>query len=121
MKEIRVKPFMEAGTVAVLAGLAIGLGIALHEAFFFVAFLIALAAAIEWGNPGDSRASACSQSQADASASVRADLRRAINCIIWHRNRVGVAFSARMLDKISAARARRANRGLPCELGRGIR
>ena len=26
----------------------------------------------------------------------------------------------RMLDKFSAARARRANRGLPCELGRGI-
>jgi hypothetical protein len=48
MKEIRVKPFMEAKTVAVLAGLAIGLGIALHEAFFFVALLIALAVAIEW-------------------------------------------------------------------------
>lgn len=48
MKEIRVRPFLEARTVAVLIGLAIGLGIALHEAFFFVALLIALGAAIEW-------------------------------------------------------------------------
>jgi hypothetical protein len=48
MKEIRVKPFLEARTVAVLIGLAIGLGIALHEAFFFVALLIALSAGIEW-------------------------------------------------------------------------
>ena len=48
MKEIRVRPFLEARTVAVLIGLAIGLGIALHEAFFFVAFLIALGAAIVW-------------------------------------------------------------------------
>ena len=30
-----------------LIGLAIGLGIALHEAFFFVALLIALGAAVE--------------------------------------------------------------------------
>ncbi len=47
MKEMRVKPFLEARTVALLAGLAIGLGIALHEAFFFVALLIALGVAIE--------------------------------------------------------------------------
>ena len=48
MKQIGVKPFMEARTVAVLIGLAIGLGIALHEAFFFVALLIALGAAVVW-------------------------------------------------------------------------
>ena len=48
MKQIKVKPFLEARTVAVLIGLAIGLGIVLHEAFFFLAFLIALGAAIEW-------------------------------------------------------------------------
>jgi hypothetical protein len=48
MKEIRVRPFLEARTVAVLIGLAIGLGIALHEVFFFVALLIALGAVIEW-------------------------------------------------------------------------
>jgi hypothetical protein len=48
MKEMTVKPFLDARTVALLIGLTIGLGIALHEAFFFVALLIALAAAIEW-------------------------------------------------------------------------
>jgi hypothetical protein len=48
MKDIRVRPFPEARTVVVLIGLAIGLGIALHEAFFFVALLIALGAGIEW-------------------------------------------------------------------------
>jgi hypothetical protein len=47
MKEIRVKPFLEARTVAVLIGLAIGLGIAVHETFFFVALLIALGAGID--------------------------------------------------------------------------
>lgn len=49
MREIRVRPFLEARTVAVFIGLAIGLGIAVHEAFFLVALLIALGAAIEWG------------------------------------------------------------------------
>src|SRR6516162_1332651 len=48
MKDMRVKSFLEARTVALLIGLTIGLGIALHEAFFFVALLIALGAAIEW-------------------------------------------------------------------------
>jgi hypothetical protein len=48
MKEIRVKPFLEARTVALLIGLTIGLGIALNEAFFFIALLIALGATIEW-------------------------------------------------------------------------
>jgi hypothetical protein len=48
MREIRLRPFLDARTVAVLLGLAIGLGIALHEAFFFVALLIALGAGIEW-------------------------------------------------------------------------
>ena len=44
MKEIRVRRFMETRTVAVLIGLAIGLGIALHEAFLLVALLIAVGA-----------------------------------------------------------------------------
>ena len=48
MKEIRVRRFMETRTVAVLIGLAIGLGIALHEAFFLVALLIAVGAAVVW-------------------------------------------------------------------------
>ena len=48
MKEMRVKPFLEARTVALLIGLTIGLGIALHQAFFFVALVIALGAGIEW-------------------------------------------------------------------------
>ena len=48
MKETRVRPVLEARTVAVLIGLAIGLGIALHEAFFLVALLIALGAAVVW-------------------------------------------------------------------------
>jgi hypothetical protein len=39
---------LEARTVAVLIGLAIGLGMAVHGAFFFIAFLIALAAVIDW-------------------------------------------------------------------------
>lgn len=48
MKEIRGRPFMDARTVAVLIGVTIGLGIALHEAFFLVALLIALGAAVVW-------------------------------------------------------------------------
>ena len=48
MKEIRVRRFMETRTVAVLIGLAIGLGIALHEAFLLVALLIAVGAAVVW-------------------------------------------------------------------------
>ena len=48
MKETRGKPFFEAWTVAVLIGLSIGLGIAVHEAFFFVALLVVLGAVIEW-------------------------------------------------------------------------
>jgi RsiW-degrading membrane proteinase PrsW (M82 family) len=48
IKEMRVRPFLEARIVALLIGLAIGLGFALHEAFFFIALLIALGAAIEW-------------------------------------------------------------------------
>ena len=48
MNEIRVKPFLEARTLAVFIGLAIGLGIAVHEAFCVIALLIALGAAIEW-------------------------------------------------------------------------
>jgi hypothetical protein len=48
MKAIRVRPFREARTVAVLMGLAIGLAIALDEAFFLIALGIALGAAVEW-------------------------------------------------------------------------
>jgi hypothetical protein len=39
---------MEARSLALLIGLTIGLGIALHEAFFLVALLIALGAAVVW-------------------------------------------------------------------------
>ena len=46
------------------------------------------------GSRGNSRASTCSPSEADTSASVRADSTRAMNCIVWRRNRLGVAVSA---------------------------
>jgi len=48
VKEIKLEPFLQARTVALLIGLAIGLGVVVHGAFFFVALLIALAAAIDW-------------------------------------------------------------------------
>ena len=48
MKEIKLEPFLQARTVALLIGLAIGLGVVVRGAFFFVALLIALAAAIDW-------------------------------------------------------------------------
>jgi uncharacterized membrane protein YhiD involved in acid resistance len=47
MKEIKLEPFLQARTVALLIGLAIGLGLVVHGAFFFLAFLIALAAAAD--------------------------------------------------------------------------
>lgn len=48
MKENKVEPFLQARMVALLIGLAIGLGVVVHGAFFFVAILITLAAAIDW-------------------------------------------------------------------------
>ncbi len=47
MKEIKLEPFLQARTVALLIGLSIGLGVVVHGAFFFLAFLIALAAAVD--------------------------------------------------------------------------
>lgn len=46
MKEIILVPASR--TVALLAGLAVGLGIAMHEIFFVVAAAIAWCAATEW-------------------------------------------------------------------------
>jgi hypothetical protein len=40
--------FLDPATATLLIALAIGLGIAVHEAFFFVALLIALGVAIDW-------------------------------------------------------------------------
>jgi hypothetical protein len=48
MKTIQKFPMMEARTVALLVGLAIGLGIAVHELFFVAALGIVLVAALEW-------------------------------------------------------------------------
>jgi hypothetical protein len=48
MKTKQKIPMMEARTVAVLVGLAIGLEIAVHEVFFLVALGIVLVAAAEW-------------------------------------------------------------------------
>lgn len=47
MKTIQKLPMMEARTVALLIGLAIGLGIAVHEFFFVVALGIVLVVALE--------------------------------------------------------------------------
>jgi hypothetical protein len=47
MKRMRELPRLETRTVALLAGVAIGLAIAVHDIFFVVAALIALTAAIE--------------------------------------------------------------------------
>jgi len=48
MKTIQKLPMMEARTVALLLGLAIGLGIAVHECFFVMALGIVLVVAVEW-------------------------------------------------------------------------
>jgi hypothetical protein len=48
MKTIQKLPMMEARTVALLIGLAIGLGIAVHEFFFVVALGIVLVVVVEW-------------------------------------------------------------------------
>ncbi len=48
MKTIQKLPMMEGRTVALLAGLTVGLGIAVHEFFFVVALGIVLVVALEW-------------------------------------------------------------------------
>jgi hypothetical protein len=47
MNRMKDLPKLETRTVALLTGLTIGLGIAVHDIFFVVAALIALAAPIE--------------------------------------------------------------------------
>jgi hypothetical protein len=47
MKRTRELPKLETRTAALLIGLAIGLAIAVHDIFFVVAALIAVAASIE--------------------------------------------------------------------------
>lgn len=47
MKRMKELPKLETRTVALLIGLAIGLAIVVHDIFFVVAALIALAAPIE--------------------------------------------------------------------------
>jgi uncharacterized membrane protein len=47
MKRIRELPKLETRTVALLTGLTIGLGIAVHDIFFVVAALIALVRPME--------------------------------------------------------------------------
>jgi hypothetical protein len=47
MKRMKELPKLETRTVALLTGLAIGLAIVVHDIFFVVAALIALAAPIE--------------------------------------------------------------------------
>ena len=48
MKTIQKLPMMEGRTVALLAGLTVGLGIAVHEFFFVVALGIVLGVTGEW-------------------------------------------------------------------------
>lgn len=48
MKTIQKVPMMGTRTVAVLVGLAIALGIAVHTFFFIVALAIALVVALGW-------------------------------------------------------------------------
>ena len=55
MKTIQKLPMMEARTVALLVGLTVGLGIAVHEFFFVVALGIVLVVAGEWTARSDLR------------------------------------------------------------------
>jgi type IV secretory pathway TrbD component len=48
MKKIQQIPMMEARTVALLTGLAVGLGIVVHEVFFVIALAIVLLVVAEW-------------------------------------------------------------------------
>lgn len=48
MKTIQKLPMMEARTVALLTGLAVGLGIVVHEFFFVVALGVVMIVIGEW-------------------------------------------------------------------------
>lgn len=64
--------FLDPTTATLLIVLAIGLGIAVHEAFFFVALLIALGASINWAVRATVQEQHIVHLKADASASVKA-------------------------------------------------
>ena len=48
MKKMQKVPVMEARTVALLIGLSVGMGLAVHQFFFVVALGVVLLAAAEW-------------------------------------------------------------------------
>ena len=63
----------------------------MKQALFTVSISDASGSCHRVGSRGNSRASTCSPSKADASASVRADSTGAMNWIVWRRNRVSIA------------------------------
>jgi peptidoglycan/xylan/chitin deacetylase (PgdA/CDA1 family) len=64
--------FLDPTRATLLMALAIGLGVAVHEGFFFVALLIALGTSIDWAVRATLRQQHIVHLKADASASVKA-------------------------------------------------